>query len=91
MNKISIPPNRIRIIIYENQNDCEIGANINDKHRVWIIIRIVILKGWFEIIIIVLNIIIDIRIKLYIYISGNSLSKILILGINDRYYLFLKF
>lgn len=87
MNRIRIPPKKIKNNTYENQKVFEINPIIKEITRVWIIKTIPIAKGCFIIIKEILTIK-EIKENNKYIISENSLFKILILEINDKEFLF---
>lgn len=88
MNRTSIPPKKIKNKTYENQNLLAISPVIKQICNVWINSINPIAKGWFIWIKINLEISVE-EYKKSCIISGGSLFKILILGINDKVISFL--
>lgn len=88
MNKTNIPPKNTRKRIYENQNLLVIKPEVKQTSVVWISKVNPIAKGCFIFIKIKLKIN-NRDSKIHCIISRGSLSKILILGINDKEFSFL--
>ena len=82
MNKTNIPPRKIKYKTYANQNNWKIIPLIKEINEVWINKINPIATGRFICVNIILNNILNIIITNLI--SGNSLFKILILGINEK-------
>lgn len=87
MNKINIPPIKIKNKIYENQKDFDKRPVIKQVRIVWKSKINPILRGW-DIWVKIILLINKINIVIICIISGDSLIKILILEINDKFYSF---
>lgn len=88
MNNTNTPPRKIKNNTYENQNLLAINPVSKQICNVWINNINPIANGWFIWIKIRLEINV-VEYKVNCIISGGSLFKILILGINDKVISFL--